>query len=132
MKIIDPSHLRRLLPAVLLAAAATLGGSALGEPATACAVPDAEWDIGQYDNCIKAGNNEPSDCCLISGGVWSETQGCVAPPARTQPGLPEAVGPGAGVATQNPAPPPPVARNPGMAPRPGVITTETFAPAPVG
>lgn len=40
-------HTRRIVPAALLAATATLGGSAIGDPAVARAEP-REWDIGAY------------------------------------------------------------------------------------
>ena len=73
-------HLRLLVPATLIAAAATLGGSAIGEPAKACAAP-REWDIGAYDQCIAGGygkgydaqewENHKALCCLASGGDWS-------------------------------------------------------------
>lgn len=131
-----PLYLRRLVPAALLAAAATVGGSAIGEPATACAVP-GEWDIGQYDTCVHDAEtrfargeidgwtlrDELQACCTLSGGILNTSTGnCSAPPAAEgQPGLPGVVGPGAGVATQ-PPPPPPVVRNPGV--------TQTFTPGP--
>jgi hypothetical protein len=44
MKVRIPINLRPLVPAVLLAAAGALGGSAVVAPATACAAPS--WDIG--------------------------------------------------------------------------------------
>jgi hypothetical protein len=139
-----PTHLRLALPAALLAAAAALGGSAVGDPAIACAAP-REWDIGTYDRCI-AGvdvawaegkiatenlNDAYRECCEKSGGIWSSLGGgagkCVAPPANaeTQPTLPGVAPPPVG-ATQNPAPPPPPFRNPGVAP------TVTLAPASPG
>jgi hypothetical protein len=128
------AYLRRLLPAALLAATAALGGSASVDPATACAAPNDEWDVGAYDQCVASYPDPPAEnitryldhleyCCKKSGGVYSLTQGCVAPPAAAQgPG----VAPPPEVATDNPAPPPPpVTRVP-----PGVI--ETFTPAPIG
>lgn len=42
MTFINPTNLRRLLSAGVLAAAATLGGSAIGDPATASAAPK-DW-----------------------------------------------------------------------------------------
>lgn len=138
-------QLRRLVPAALLAAAAVLGGSAVGDPATACAAP-GEWDIGDYDSCMRAvherkhkTSQEAVDdfrfCCDRSGGVWNAAEEiCQAPPAEPadapqQPTLP-GVAPRPGEATQPPPPPPPPVRNPGVAPRPGVIGT--FTPAPIG
>ena len=147
MKLINPAHLHYLVPAALLVATAALGGSAVGDPATACAAPQ-EWDIGAYDRCI-AGvdvawgegkiatenlNDAYRECCEKSGGIWSSLGGsagagkCVAPPANaeTQPTLPGVAPPPVG-ATQNPAPPPPPFRNPGA-----VIDTFTPAPASPG
>lgn len=137
------TQLHRLVPAAVLLAAATLGGSAVGNPAIACAVP--EWDVDYYDRCVatvladyQSGKRDFEHynigvvlCCENSGGIWTESQGCVAPPAeQAQPTLP-GTAPRPGVATQPPPPPPPpVVRNPGVAPRPGVI--ETFTPAPIG
>lgn len=86
------TSLRRLALATLLAGAATLGVSAFGEPAAACAAP-LEWDVADYDSCVATwlGEYQTGDftfqdyhdavkgCCLNSGGVLSETQGCVAP-----------------------------------------------------
>jgi hypothetical protein len=134
--------LRRLLPAALLAAAVTLGGSAVGDPTIACAEPNTgggEWDIGKYDNCIAGqkwmeGNPLYKEdviegkrrCCVGSGGEWNAAQQkCQAPaakPADAQPPHPGVAPPPVG-ATQNPAPPPPPFRNPG-------VVIETFTPAP--
>jgi hypothetical protein len=85
-------HLRLLPPAALIAAAAALGGSAVGEPAKACAAP-REWDIGTYDECIANGygkgydaqewENHKALCCLASGGDWNAVRSeCQAPPAE--------------------------------------------------
>lgn len=136
-----PTHLRVIAPAALLAAAATLGGSAVGDPAIACAEP-REWDIGAFDQCIEAADdawaNDPTinhdelayHCCKSTGGDWDEARkSCVAPPADaeaqpTQPG----VAPRPGVAEQpaEPAPPPfPIIQNPEV--------TQTFVtPTPIG
>jgi hypothetical protein len=137
-------YLRRLAPAALLAATAVLGGSAIGDPPTACAAPK-ELDIGQYDKCTDQVDKdvvnelieweeleaEYAKCCANAGGTWNKSRkSCDAPAAaESQPGRP-GVAPPPGVATQPPPPPPPPVRNPGMAPRPGVI--ETFTPAPIG
>jgi len=143
---ISTSGLRHLLSAALLAAAAALSGSAIGDPAIACAAPNQEWDVNAYDDCMRKlilspGFGEGSSraarqkCCTDSGGVWNEAQGsCQSPPAEPadapqQPTLP-GVAPRPGEATQPPPPPPPPVQNPGVAPRPGVI--ETFTPAPIG
>ncbi|MBX7451082.1 hypothetical protein GR927_24125 [Mycolicibacterium sp. 3033] len=80
---------RRLAIALLLAVAATLGANA--------ATASAEWDVGQYDNCIDnvvnaelAGDITPDvtvglfvQCCRLSGGVVDAgvPGGCGAPPA---------------------------------------------------
>jgi hypothetical protein len=127
--------LRRLLPAVLLAATATIGGSAIGEPATAGAVP-GEWDIGAYDECAqtvdqlfvqgKLKGNQYEElmihCCISSGGVWQTAPGgggkCVAPPANP------ARAPSGNIPTNTLQPEgPPVMQNPGN-------IDQTFAPAP--
>jgi hypothetical protein len=97
-----PTFLRRLLPAVLLAAASiALGGFALADPATA--VADREWDVAEYDQCIERGGL-PVDCCFLSGGDWSSgpLHYCVAPPAD-QSAEPEQTGPRFTV-TRAPAP----------------------------
>jgi hypothetical protein len=137
MKLINPAHLHYLVPAALLVATAALGGSALVEPATACAAPK-EWDIEAYDLCMKQatwlreGWDREYYCCTWSGGIWVPDKWggggkCTAPPAdaEAQPTLP-GVAPRPGEATQNPAPPPPPFRNPGVAP------TVTLAPASPG
>ena len=86
------THLRRLAFATLLAAAATFSGSAIGDPALACAEP-REWDIGGYDDCMAYAlaqyqtgkmtfqeyNSNVNTCCWLNGGVVSEDQLCVAP-----------------------------------------------------
>ena len=43
--------------ATLIAEAAKLGGSTVGDPAVACVAPNTEreWDIGKYDLCVKQG-----------------------------------------------------------------------------
>jgi hypothetical protein len=135
-----PTSLRRLVPAALLAAAATLGGSAFVDPATACAAPNtggAEWDVAAYDACMRNlilspdfGNRstraDRQKCCTDSGGQWNDAQGsCQSPPAEpaeAQPTLP-GVAPRPGVATQPPPPPPPPIRNPEV--------TMPFQPGPV-
>ncbi len=139
--------LRRLFPATLLAATATLAGSAVGNPAVACAAP-GEWDVGVYDNCMRyldqrimAGDvidedvqqNHVMQCCELSGGVWDPNSGfdgaCGAPPAvaadtSTAP-APEVVDPDTQPGPQ------PATTKPKRGPAPQVPTL-TFAPAPVG
>ena len=87
MKLIDSAHLRRLLPATLLAAAATLGGSAVGDPAVACAAPTDEEVRDQFEHCARWADNAYLDgnlteeqweadlesCCLNAGGMWTPT-----------------------------------------------------------
>jgi hypothetical protein len=132
--------LRTGVPAVLLAAAAALGGSAIGDLAVATAEP-REWDLEAYDLCMKQSTIADQYyreyiCCVNTGGVWvtqkypsgepvAGTGHCVAPPAnaatspRTWPGR---------VPTQifQPAAPSAV-QQPGNI---GIVT-QTFEPAPV-
>ena len=69
-------------------AAAILGGSAFGDPATACAA--TEWDIGAYDNCMGAAaaqglkgedwDHHNQACCERAGGDWNAgAKKCQAP-----------------------------------------------------
>jgi hypothetical protein len=129
-----PTRWRLLVPAALLAAAATLGGSAFGDPAVAFAAP-REWDIGEYDKCIQQADHDFFDgkisvavhdervriCCSDSGGVWKAGlplyDACTAPPANAAG---RTVPPGVITHTLTPAP--------ATAP-PGDIT-QTFTPAP--
>ncbi|MDZ4269545.1 MAG: hypothetical protein U1D00_28340 [Mycobacterium sp.] len=85
----------RVAQATLIAAAATWAVGAFGEPADALAEP-REWDVVNYDDCMayiladyqtgkrtfQEYNGDAISCCRTSGGVYSETQGCVAPPAE--------------------------------------------------
>jgi hypothetical protein len=118
--------LRRLIPAVLLAATATVSGSAIGQTPVACAVP-GEWDVGAYDSCIAkvVDRNirgvttdaqmleEAKFCCQMSGGEWSMSAGgpnggCVAPaagPPQNQSTRPGTL-PGNATQTLEPAPGP--------------------------
>lgn len=123
-------HARHLAAAGLIAAATTVTGGAVGEPPNACAEP-REWDVANYDDCVvlngqkyQSGqitleqyNRAVIDCCVLNGGIWTDSQGCVAPPAE-QSAQPTALGmaPRPGEATQNPAPPPPPIRNPEVTP----------------
>ena len=68
------SHLRRLVPAALLAAA--LGTATVMHPALASA---RVWNITAYNDCLDDALMEFQDdydivhtinCCLDSGGVW--------------------------------------------------------------
>lgn len=69
--------LRRLVAATLFFfTAAALG--VFGYPAVA----RAEWNIGEYDQCMATPSNtwhHAYDCCVISGGVWNSAGNCVAP-----------------------------------------------------
>ena len=79
---------RRLLPAIVFAAAVVFG--MIGYPAVA----GAEWDIEKYDNCVhKIGpmvdgvtrEGLVAKCCNESGGVWQAAGAkCVAPPAKAR------------------------------------------------
>jgi hypothetical protein len=83
--VISPG-LRRLGAATLVTAAA-LG--VFGHPAIA----RAEWDIGEYDQCMATPSNtwhHAYDCCVISGGVWNSAGNCVAPVNFNGPGQEEA------------------------------------------
>jgi hypothetical protein len=125
-----PLRWRRLMPVAFIVAAGALGGSALAEPAHACAAP-REWDIGTYDQCLNDGLgqgytdeewlNHQALCCWATGGDWNAAQGkCQAPPAESaqRPHI------APGVITQTLEPTaPPVIRNPG-------VLTEAFSPAP--
>lgn len=125
-----PVRWRRLLPVAFIAAAGALGGSAVADPAHACAAP-REWDIGSYDQCLADGIGKGYDdeewlnhkalCCWASGGDWNAVQGdCQAPPA--EPAQRPAVAPGVITHTFEPVAPP-VVRNPG-------VVTQPFSPAP--
>ena len=129
----------KLILAFLLAAAVTLGGSAIGDPSVACAEPK-QWNQAGYQACVDqlnkdlaAGRYTPEQyielvqgCCSLSGGAWNNTlKQCEEPPATPAQG--PAVAPQPGVATQTAeSAPPPVTRVP-LGP-----ITETFTPAPVG
>lgn len=67
------ARLRRLMPAVLMAATAVLGGSALADPAVACAAPntDGGYDDARYEECRKSGLNARF-CCSQAGGTWTK------------------------------------------------------------
>ena len=117
----------------LVAASAALAGGTLANTAIASA-ESREWDIERYDDCMSGfPSSDPSEklawtrkCCLDSGGVWNDAMGkCQSPPADavSQPTRP-GVAPSPVVATQNPAPPPPPFRNPGVVP--------TFTLSPIG
>lgn len=121
------TYRRRVALATLLAGAATF--SAFEAPAASFAAP-REWDIGRYDSCVADAlalyqtgsytfqdyHEDVQTCCLNTGGVLSETQGCVAPiseEAQEAEGQPTPPGPLDSVATlylpppAGPAAPPP-------------------------
>lgn len=118
--------LHRLLPAALLAVAATLGGSAIGDPATACGKPSKNFDRAAYERCASRMDEYYFEgaatdaeyvgglksCCKIYGGDWGPTNGidhCRTPKEMQSP--PEVVGrpgvtPPQDAATQAPPPAP--------------------------
>jgi hypothetical protein len=125
-------RLRRLLPAALIAATAVLGASAFGDPGIAGAAPK-EWDIGAYDDCVRAADllfvegkinsathlELTNGCCVTSGGVLGPPPANVcSAPAANAPG--RTIPPGRPIQTLTPDLP--------FAP-PGDIT-QTFTPAP--
>ncbi|HEY6647703.1 MAG TPA: hypothetical protein VI217_11485 [Mycobacterium sp.] len=66
------ARLRRLMPAALMAATAALGGSALADPAVACAAPNTGgYDDERYEECRTSGLNERF-CCSQAGGTWTK------------------------------------------------------------
>ena len=124
------TYLRRLVPATLIAAAATLGGSAVGDPAVACVAPILnESGISGNTTCAYSKGTQAAmrrislsctrKCCLGSGGVWNGTE-CVAPPA-TPAQAPGRLPPGIDIQTATPVP-----ADPGPAAPPPVVIT----PAP--
>ena len=92
MTLCTSTNLRRFAFAAVLAGAATFSSTAVGDPSPASAKP-REWDIGSYDNCTAQATawfvngvtnhqelqQQLRNCCEFSGGVFSETQECVAP-----------------------------------------------------
>jgi hypothetical protein len=67
-------RLRRLMPAALIAATAALGGSALADPAVACAAPNTGgYDDARYEECRKSGLTARF-CCSQAGGTWTEVK----------------------------------------------------------
>jgi hypothetical protein len=83
------------VPAALLAAAATLGGSAVGDPATACAEPK-KWNEKGYEACAvqaekdwRSGSIEyktfrelVEGCCHLSEGKWTPDPNNFMPASR--------------------------------------------------
>jgi hypothetical protein len=69
------ARLRRLMPAALIAASAALGGSALADPAVACAAPNTGggYDDARYEECRKSGL-AARFCCSQAGGTWTEVK----------------------------------------------------------
>jgi hypothetical protein len=121
------TYVRRLVAAVLLAGAATLGGSVFGGSAIACAEPNTgsgEWEVGKYDNCIASlkqnWENAPMNddtrahliegmrrFCTGSGGDWNAAQQkCQAPAAAPAQGPPSWVPPGIDIQSATPVPRP--------------------------
>lgn len=123
----------KMFGAVAVAAAASMGGSAVIAPAVGCAAPQ-EWDIGSYDGCMRRTDDQWNRglikdiegahrlCCEGSGGVWNAgSKKCEAPPAAPAARVP---GPIASNTLQPVAPPMPAV------PRSDV--TATLVPAPPG
>ena len=54
MSVQIPIYARRLIPAILLAATATLSSSAIGGTGTACAAPGGDWDSASYRKCMES------------------------------------------------------------------------------
>ncbi len=96
---------KRMSVAAFGAAVFAMTAGGLLQPAVSSA--EKVWDIGAYDSCVAAANNrfqsgktdnttwgeELRFCCDRSGGEWTESQGCTAPPAtfQTQPQTPGSV-----------------------------------------
>lgn len=121
----------KLVAAVAIAAAATLGGTAIRDAAIAIAAPQ-QWDEAGYNNCAQGYEAQREDdyvswyygvrqCCISFGGVWRDQQPGQAPRCDPPPAI-VYLPPGGIVETFSPAPPPPVRQPPG-------VITETLAPA---
>jgi len=147
-----PAHPGRLAATALLAATFAVGGSAVVNPAIACAAPHTEeYDDAGYQVCARAIDDawaegtitveqheeELEKCCLDRGGLWTPAQfaRCTAPEIRTVPGA--AVEQPTDAATLPPPPPPrlPVVPQPSdnatVTPQPAAPpTTSTLAPPP--
>ncbi len=127
-------RLRHFAAAGLIAAAAIVSGSAIGDPATACAAPKFDSDF--YRACMsqqqllyekgKITRKERDDgfkeCCELAGGTWARDPSlsdwvCRQPSTDAPHTLP------GGVPTQTFQPAPPPVRQPGS-----VNPTVTFAP----
>jgi len=130
-----PANRLRHLAAAGLIAAATVSGSSIGDPATACAAPKFDSDF--YAACvtqkqllyekgkitIKERDDAFKECCELAGGTWARDPSlsdwvCQQPSADAPQTLP------GGVPTQTFQPAPPPVRQPGS-----VNPTVTFAPA---
>ncbi|MGE2719246.1 hypothetical protein [Mycolicibacterium celeriflavum] len=103
----------------LTTGAALMVGAAVALAFPSVATAESVWDIGEYDSCtqrlngIDGSEGEPIAqeienqkwCCYTSGGVWTATQGCVAPPVESA-GSPSAPnGPKLGLPTVRVKPP---------------------------
>jgi hypothetical protein len=92
------ASLRRLVFLAPLAATAVLGGSALGDPAAACAEPK-QWNEAGYHACVDqlnkdlaAGRYTPEQyielvqgSCSLSGGAWNNTLKQCESPSGARP-----------------------------------------------
>lgn len=129
---------RRASGIVFVATVVALGVGMLTQPAASNA--EAVWDVGAFDGCMKAARksygshgdleryaDEIVFCCQTSGGEWSITQGCTAPPVTAPPPQsPVEViqAPGTGTATQDS----PVGDVQPPAPAPATPTTKRYSP----
>ena len=129
------TRLRQIVPAALIAAAAALGGTALGDLATASALPSKEvadkWTkcVNQIPDNGGPGPNHPDNakykkCCVDAGGTWTEGPnaiGCNLPDApKNVAATPKVTDAGPGVLSPaEPAEPNPA--DPNVASRPNVI-----------
>jgi hypothetical protein len=70
-----PVRWRRLLLVAFIVAAGALGGSALADPAVACAAPNTGggYDDARYEECRKSGL-AARFCCSQAGGTWTEVK----------------------------------------------------------
>jgi hypothetical protein len=127
------TRLFRLLPAAFIAAALTLGGNTIVDPAVASAAP-MKYDFLKYLTCANFWNKKYDEgaitekeldsarrlCCASSGGEWqpSSSGGTCKEPANT-------AAPGPRIPTGEILPATPVAP---VVPNPGIVT-QTLSPA---
>ena len=73
------------MPAALLAAAATLGGSAVGDPATACAEPK-KWNEKGYEACAVQAEKDWRSGSIDYKTFRELVEGCCHLPGEVDPG----------------------------------------------